>query len=94
MTSTRNTIAATVAALFIGGVTMNTASAAAKWSDLTAVTHGSGATVGTKVVGSDAYSRTDLSAVTHGSDTTGTKQVGRYSSDNYSPTDITTITHN
>ena len=94
MTRTKNTIAATLAALFVGGLTMNAASAATKWSDLTAVTHGGSATAGMKVVGSNAYGRTDLSAVTHGSDSSGQKQVGRYSSDNYSPTDITTITHN
>lgn len=94
MTRTKSTVTATLALVFIGGLSMGPASAATKWSDLSAVTHGSGATVGTKVVGSDAYSRTDLSAITHGSGTSGKKQVGRYSSDNYSPTDITSITHN
>jgi len=93
VTRTHNTITATFAALMIGALTMNPASAAANWSDISAVTHG-GVTSGAKIVGTDEFNRTDLSAVTHGSRTTGEKQIGRFSSDNYSPTDITSITHN
>jgi hypothetical protein len=93
MTLTKSTLAAALATMFIGGLSVNTATAAPKWSDISAVTH-SNVSAGTKVVGSDAYSRTDLSAVTHGRSSADEKQVGRYSSDNYSPTDITTITHN
>jgi hypothetical protein len=94
MTHTRNTIAATFAAIVIGGLTMSHASAATKWSDISAVTHGGGATAQPKAGSSDAYSRTDLSAVTHGSKSTAAKQIGRFSSDNYSASDITSITHN
>jgi len=94
MTRTNSTVAATLTALLIGGLTISPASAATKWSDISAVTHGGGATAQPKAGSSDAYSRTDLSAVTHGSKSTAAEQIGRFSSDNYSASDITSITHN
>ena len=94
MTRTKNTIAATLAALMIGGLTINPAAAAAKWSDISSVTHGNGTMVEPTVGGSDAFSRTDLTAVTHGSQSMEAKQIGRFASKNYRGSDITAITHN
>ena len=94
MTRTKNTIAATFTALVFGGLMINPASAAVKFSDISSVTHGNGAMAQPTVGGSDAFSRTDLSAVTHGSASMEARQVGRYSGKNYSRSDITAITHN
>ena len=95
MTRTKSSIFATFAALLIGGLVINPASAAVKWSDISAVTHSAGtATALPQVGGFDAFSRTDVSAVTHGAVPVEAKQVGRTSARNYSRSDVTAITHN
>ena len=93
MTRTKNMIAIATAML-VGGLMVNPASAANKWSDISSVTHGSGAMATPEVGGKDAYNRTDLSAVTHRSASQQATQVGRYSEKNYRASDITSITHN
>ncbi len=93
MIRTKNMIAI-AAAMLVGGLMINPASAASKWSDISSVTHGSGAMTTPEVGGKDAYSRTDLSAVTHLSASQQATQVGRYSEKNYRASDITSITHN
>ncbi len=94
MTRTNNTIAALFATLFVAGLMINSASAAARWSDISSVTHSNTPTVLSITGGSDTFSRTDVTAVTHGSVTTEARQVGRTSPKNYSRSDITSITHN
>ena len=95
MTRTKSRIAATFAALLIGGLMINPASAAVKWSDISSVTHGAGTeTVLPQVGGSHAFSDTDVSAVTHDAVSTEAKKVGRTSARNYSRSDVTAVTHN
>ncbi len=93
MTRTKNTLAI-AAALFVGGLMVNPASAATNWSDLSAVTH-VGAEMGQTMVGrTNATNLSDLTAVTHGRSMVEAKQIGRFSADNYRASDITAITHN
>ena len=94
MTRTKNTIAATFAALLVGGLMINPASAAVKFSDISSVTHGSAEMAQPTTSGADRFSRTDLTAVTHAAGSAEAKQVGRYSGKNYSRSDITSVTHN
>lgn len=95
MSRSKSTIAVTLAAVLIGGLMINPASAAVRWSDISSVTHGTETdTALPHIGGSDAFSRTDVSAVTHGSVHEDVKQVGRISIRNYSRSDITAVTHN
>lgn len=93
MTRTKNVIAI-AAAMLVGGMMINPATAATKWSDISSVTHGSEAMAKPVVGGKDGFARTDLSAVTHGSASQEVTQVGRYAEKNYRASDITSITHN
>ena len=94
MTLTRNMIAAMFATLFVAGLTISSASAAVRWSDISSVTHSNAPTVLPTTGGSDAFSSTDLSAVTHGSVEAEARQVGRVSPKNFSRGDISSVTHN
>jgi len=94
MTRTKNTIAATFAALLIGGLMINPASAAVKWSDISAVTHSANTkSILPHVGGPKLFNRSDVSAVTHRSAPSAVLPVGR-SGKNYSRNDITAVTHN
>lgn len=95
MTRTKNTIAASFAALLIGGLLMNPASAAVKWSDISAVTHDSAAaTLNVDAGRADQFSRADLSSVTHKAVAAGTKPITKASGKNFSRNDISAVTHN
>jgi hypothetical protein len=87
-------IAAMFATLFVAGLTISSASAAVKWSDISSATHSNAPTVLPTTGGSDVFSRTDWSAVTHGSVAAEARQVGRISQKNFSRSDITSVTHN
>jgi hypothetical protein len=67
MKLTKSTLAATFAALLIGGLAINPASAAVRGSDLTSVTHGSISEQANPFgpVSAKQYSRGDIGAVTH-----------------------------
>jgi len=92
----KNTFAATVAALLIGGLSINSASAAVKtWGDLTFTTHGPVADQVSPFnsTATQQYSRTDISAVTHG-DSVEASTYTAGSAGNYGWSDISSITHN
>ena len=100
MKRTKYTIATTFAALMIGSLTINTASAAVKiqdqtWGDLNSVTHSAVVETGQGQAGHvpNEFSRTDLSAVTHRSVPLGTTAIGRDSGSEYSRNDLTATTH-
>ena len=96
MKLTKTTLAATLAALMIGGLSVNSASAAVKtWGDLTFTTHGAVADEVSALnpVTSQQYSRTDISAITHGD----SAEASTYTADstgNYGWSDISSVTHN
>ena len=92
----KNTFAATIAALLIGGLSITSASAAVKtWGDLTFTTH---YPVADEVspfnsTGNLHHSRTDISAITHG-DRIESSTYSAASAGNYSWSDISSVTHN
>jgi hypothetical protein len=92
MKLTKSTLAATFAALLIGGLAISPASAAVKGSDLTAVTHGSAQEQSNPFgpVAGKQYSRGDIAAVTHN----GSGSNGRLSGNNYRWSDINAVTRN
>jgi hypothetical protein len=99
MTFNKHAIAATFAAVVIGGLTSNPASAAAPvygWSDISAATHKGSTASGITQVGqtSGEYGRNDVSALTNGSLPMGVKPLAKASVNGYSRNDITAITHN
>lgn len=99
MTFTKNTIAATFAAVLIVGLTVNPASAKVRVygpSDITFVTHNSAATDSITQVGhtGNEFSRNDISAVTHRSVRSGVMPIATASAKAYGRNDITAITHN
>ena len=99
MTFTKNTIAATFAAVVIGGLTINSASAAVPaygWSGISSVTHEGSAPSGITQIGhiSGEFSRNDISTITHKSVPVGVKSMAKASLNGYSRNDITAITHN
>ena len=92
----KNTFAATVAALLIGGLSVNSASAAVKtWGDLTFTTHGPVAEEISPFNGAanQQYNRTDISAITHGESVEASTFTAG-SAGNYGWSDISSITHN
>ena len=99
MTFTKNAIAATLAAVSIGGLTSIPASAAVPmygWSDISSVTHKDSAPGNITQVGhvSGEFGRNDISAITHNAVPVGVKSLTRVSFNGYSRNDITAITHN
>jgi hypothetical protein len=92
MKLTKSTLAATFAALLIGGLAISPASAAVKGSDLTAVTHGSAQEQSNPFgpVAGKQYSRSDIEAVTH----QASGENGRKSGNGARWSDITSVTHN
>jgi hypothetical protein len=99
MTFNKNTIAATFAAVVIGGLTISPVSAAAPvygWSDISAVTHEGSTASGVTQIGqtSGEYGRNDVSALTNGSLPMGVKPLAKASVNGYSRNDISAITHN
>ena len=99
MKLTKNTIAATLAAVLIVGLTGNPASAKVKVygpGDISFVTHSNAATESITQVGhtSNEYSRNDISAVTHHSVLAGVMPMSKASGKAYGRNDITAITHN
>lgn len=99
MTITKNTIAATFAAVLIGSLTINSASAAVPTygrSEISFVTHEGSAASSSTQIGhiSGEFNRNDLSAITHKSVPEGVKPMTKVSFNGYSRNDITAITHN
>lgn len=95
MTRTQNTIAATFAALLIGGLMINPASAAVKRSDISSVTHGAISVKADQVSGRyEEFSRADISSVTHRAVPVGANTIGKTSAANYSSFDLNSITNN
>ena len=99
MTFTKNTIAATFAAVLIVGLTGNPASANVKVygpSDISFVTHSSAATESITQIGrtSNEFNRNDISAVTHRSAPSGVTLIAKASGKAYGRNDITAVTHN
>lgn len=96
MKLTKNILAASFAALLIGGLSVNSASAAVKsWGDLTLTTHGS---IADEVnpfgpVTGQTYSRSDISAITHRG-SAGVSTYNRVAANNYGWSDISSVTHN
>ena len=99
MKLTKNTIAATFAAVLVVGLTGNPASAKVRVyspSDISFVTHSDAATESITQVGhtTNEYSRNDISAVTHQSVMAGVMPMAKASGTAYGRNDITAITHN
>ena len=99
MTFTKNAIAATLAAVSIGGLTSIPASAAVPmygWSEISSVTHKGSAPGNITQIGhvSAEFGRNDISAITHKAVPVGVKSLTRVSFNGYSRNDITAITHN
>jgi len=98
MTRTKTTIAATFAAVLIGGLLINSAQAAAQrhnWGDLSSVTNAGARKADMTQIGhtSKEFSRDDLSAITHRSAPDGLKPMVKATGSMYSHNDITAITH-
>jgi len=99
MTFTKNTIAATFAAVLIAGLTSNPAFAVDPtygWTDLSSVTHEGSAAGDTTQVGrtSGEFGRNDISEITNGSLPLGVKPLVQASSDQaYNRNDLTAVTH-
>jgi hypothetical protein len=91
MKLTKNTLAATFAALLIGGLAISPASAAVKGSDLTAVTHGSAQEKSNPFgpVAGKQYSRSDIAAVTH----QGSGENGRISANQFRWSELGAVTN-
>ena len=92
MKLTKSTLAATFAALLIGGLAISPASAAVKGSDLTSVTHGSVAEQANPfgAVAGKQFSRSDIAAVTH----KAAGSNGRLEGNQYRWSDINAVTQN
>ena len=93
MSRTKDFLVATLAVLVFGMLTLNTASAASKWSDISFVTNVGTGMVHTKAGGPEKFSPTDLSSVTHRGVGGKAKEIGHYVPANYRGSDLTTITH-
>ncbi|MDX1409626.1 MAG: hypothetical protein R3330_15870 [Saprospiraceae bacterium] len=89
----KSTLAATLAILVFGALTINSASAVTEWSDLSSVTNRGTQVVHPKAGGQEEFSRSDLSAVTHKGVGGTAKQIGHVSASNYRSSDITSVTH-
>ena len=97
MTRTKNTIAATFAALFIGGLVINPASAAVKWSDISSVTHGATTTeTAQQQYGrlSDFYKWSDKASLSTRRVGTTIQPMGQSDNKSAKWSDLTAITHN
>jgi hypothetical protein len=98
MTRTTSTVAATLTALLIGGLTMNIAAAAQRWSDISSVTHGD-AYNGTKEqqfgrLSGDFYKWSDKGSLSKSRVGTSPKPVAQSGAANANWSDLTSITHN
>jgi len=93
MIVSKSTLIATFAAVVLGAAMITPASAASKWSDISAVTNRNEPTIHPTVGGKESFSPTDLSAVTHKNLPNNPKQISHVSSANYSGSDLTAVTH-
>jgi hypothetical protein len=91
MKLTKNTLAATFAALLIGGLSISPASAAVSGFDLTSATHSSGSNQSNPFgpVAGKQYSRADIASVTH----KGAGSNDAKSGNNAGWSDISSVTH-
>jgi hypothetical protein len=98
MTRTKNTIVATFATLLIGGLTMSSALAAQRWSDITYVTHGAASgemkqQQSGRLPG-DFYKWSDKGSLSKSRVGTSPKPVAQSGATNASWSDLTSTTHN
>ncbi len=89
----KRTVATTLAAVVFGALSINPASAANRWSDISSVTNGGNEMIHPTAGGKESFSPTDLTAVTHGNLTGKPMQIGHVSAANYRSTDLTSVTH-
>ena len=91
MKLTKNSVAATFAALLIGGLSIGSASAAVQGFDLTSATHGANTNQSNPFgpVAGQEYSRADVASITH----KGTGANSPKSDKGASWSDINNVTH-